>query len=67
MLAAQVEAVSRGRSLSHLLVCDRNEGAVKLYKKLGFGVDFKSNDKTHNLLMGELPHYILMGLLSVGL
>jgi|EP01043_Picozoa_sp_COSAG02_P063682 ribosomal protein S18 acetylase RimI-like enzyme len=52
MIAAQVEAISRGRDLSHLLVCDRNEAAVKLYRKLGFNTDFTSNDKTHNLLMG---------------
>jgi ribosomal protein S18 acetylase RimI-like enzyme len=52
IIAAHVEAISRGRELSHLLVCDRNEAAVKLYKKLGFNADFVSNDKTHNLLMG---------------
>ena len=52
MIAAHVEAISRGRELSHLLVCDRNEAAVKLYKKLGFNTGFISNDKTHNLLMG---------------
>lgn len=55
MIAAQVEAIARGAHLSHLLVCDRNEGAVKLYKKLGFDTMFQSNDETHNLLMGKSP------------
>ena len=53
MIAAQIESIFRGRKLSHLLVCDRNEAAVKLYKKLGFNMHFQSNDKIHNLLMGK--------------
>ena len=53
MISAQVEAISRGRDRSHLLVCDRNQAAVNLYKKLGFNMTLKSDDETHNLLMGR--------------
>jgi GNAT superfamily N-acetyltransferase len=55
MQAALISALERGRKVAHLLVCDRNERAVNLYKRTGFTKDFDNSkeDTVHNVIMGE--------------